>query len=327
MLRPRALSVRRLAGRLLGQDNPPPDLRNAEVGEKLDAILAKLGALEARLTQLEQFSHGGRATFMGQGLVLVKVVVGGAQIACLVPADDRLISPWFIVSGAYETDLTDHFLRTLRRDDHCLDVGANFGYFTLLFGRFCPAGRIYGIEPDGRMFRIARDNVHINGFGGTTNMLHVAACEKRRAVTLHRRVGRPGNTSIATPSEEFLKHIGEKPSETFQIPGLPVDALLERMGGRVDVMKVDVEGAEPLVLAGASRLLVTNPGVQIVLEWSPGQMRAASFDPGEFLGGLAAKGLRFYTLGSRGAPGEPISQAELLNRESLAGILITAQPR
>ncbi len=317
------LRLGRQLGRWLGLRGEAPP----EVTGLLDlarSIEARLGAMEARLARLEDFSHGSRATYMGHGLVLLKAVVHGHTIAYLVEADDRLIAPWFIASGHYETELTDFFAATLRPDDRCLDVGANFGYFTCLFARFCPQGRVIGIEADARLFTILRDNIHINGFGGHATPWQNAACESERMVQLHRRVGRSGNTSIARVPDSFTDLLGEPPSEAFSVSGVTVDGAVTRWEGRLDVMKVDVEGAEPLVFQGAATAIAANPQLQIVMEWSPGQIAHAGFGIGDFLDALAAMGLGFYGL----EPGRPVlSRDALLGLDYAAGILLTRQPR
>lgn len=310
-------------GRWLGLGAAAPP----ELGELLEltrGLQARLAAMEARLAAAEEFSHGARATFMGQGLVLLKAVIHGRTIAYLVEADDRLIAPWFIASGRYETEVTDFFAATLRQDDHCLDIGANFGYFTCLFARFCPMGRVIGIEADERLFTILRDNININGFGGHATAWRNAACESDRIVRLHRRVGRSGNTSIMRVPEEFTAFLGEPPSEEFLVSGVTVDATITRFAGRLDVMKVDVEGAEPLVFEGAAGAIAANPQLQIVMEWSPGQIAAAGFDNGAFLDALTGMGLGFYGL----APGRPVlGRDALLGLDYAAGILLSKQPR
>ncbi len=292
--------------------------------DTLQVIAQRLDTIERRLFQIEHHIQGGRSTYMGHGLVLVKTVIHGMQIAYLVEADDRLISPWFITSGQYETELTEHFVATLRPDDRCLDIGANFGFFTCLMARFCPQGKVIGVEPDPKIFAILRDNVHINGFGGHASARHAAVLDTVRPVTLHRRVGRSGNTSIARPSADFIAFLGEKPSEEFTVEGTTVDAIAAAFEGRVDVMKVDVEGAEPLVLEGTAAAIEANPGLQIVQEWSPGQMQGAGYDVGEFLDRVAALGLKPHALGRGGAA---MSRDTLLGTFYAAGILFARKPR
>ncbi len=97
----------------------------ASIAERLDRI-------EARM---ELFGHGGQAVYVGNNRVLTKIIVGGHVFAFLLEADDRLITPWLVVAGAFETPVSDFFLGEVRADSHCLDVGSNFGYFACLSRR------------------------------------------------------------------------------------------------------------------------------------------------------------------------------------------------
>jgi len=111
-------------------------------------------------------------------------------------------------------------------------------------------------------------------------------------LTLYRRVGRPGNTSIVNIDTSFTDYMAEPPVEPFEVASVRVDDLAEEFGGRVDFLKIDVEGAEPLVLSGAERVIEQNPDLNLVMEWSPGQIRAAGFDVGDFLSHIDALKLR-----------------------------------
>ncbi len=295
-------------------------LRNKR--ERLSSILAFLRPIKninSKLNYLEQQTHGSRATFVGNNRVLVKVVIKGRNIAYFVEADDLLVSPWFIITGTYETPLTDYFLRELQPDSHCLDVGSNFGYFVCLMARFCPQGRIIAVEPDENVYPLARDNIAINGFAHAT-VIHAAASDTECELTLYRRSERSANTSIVPVEEAFTTALGELPVVPFKIPGVPVDILADRLDGRVDFMKVDVEGAEPLVISGAQRTISRNPQMSIVMEWSPGQMQAAGFNIGSFIDDLRLTGLKAFDL-DRDAV-RALSYDELLNLPYRAGVVL-----
>lgn len=292
--------------------------------QKLDEISGRLHAIEHRLELMEHFSHGARATYMGEGRVLMKCVVENAQIAFLVEAHDKLLAPWFIVSGSYETDVTRYFTRALARDSHCIDVGANFGYFTCLMGRFCSEGRIIGIEADQPVYELVRDNVFINGFNTRTEVMCAAASDKKGELTLHRRATRSGNTSIANLPKSYIKAMGEPESVPFTVPAITLDELLPKLGGKVDFIKIDVEGAEPLVFRGARSLVADNPQVRIVMEWSPGQMRAAGFNIPEFLEELSGMGLSAHDIGPDNPLDlRPLSMDELAGLDYRAGVVLT----
>jgi FkbM family methyltransferase len=276
--------------------------------------------LEQKIDRLEYFSHGARGTYVGNNRVLVKAVLGGHVIAYLVEADDLLISPWFIINGQYETALTDFFLNRIKPDSHCLDVGSNFGFFACLFARLAPKGRIMAIEADRTIYKLCRDNLAINGFSEIGKAIHGAACDSNDEIVLHRRVGRSGNTSIFDAPVDFTEHMGEPPAEAFSVKGVRIDDLLDRFDGRLDFIKIDVEGAEPLAMRGAQRTIESNPQLNIVMEWSPGQIRIAGFDVRDFLQEILDKGLSFHDF-VRGKP-RPMTTDELLNTEYLSGILI-----
>lgn len=286
----------------------------------LENVAARLERIEQKLDQIEYFSHGARANYIGNNRVLTRCVVRNNVIAFILEADDRILSPWFIVSGRYEEILTNYFADHLKPDSHCIDVGTNFGYFTCLMARFCPNGRILGIEAEQNVYAVARDNIYINGFEGIASVMHAAASNSNADVTLHSRGTRSANTSIAKMPEDFIRALAEPQSQAFTVPGVRLDDLLPQMNGRVDFLKVDVEGAEPLVFQGAHEMFATNPQLRAVMEWSPGQISAAGFDLPIFLADLEAMGLSFYDIEPAGLT--RLSAHDLLNISYRAGIVL-----
>ena len=87
-------------------------------------------------------------------------------------------------------------------------------------------------------------------------------------------------------------------------------------------------GAAGTALAGsflahegwAPKTIATNPQLNIVMEWSPGQIRSAGFDVPAFLGELEGMGLRPFMIRKRGP--SPVSFGEVLNLPYEAGLLL-----
>ena len=281
--------------------------------------------LRRRVERIERESHGSRATYVGDNRVLVKAIVGGCNLAFYVEADDRLISPWFIITGAFETAITDFFLRELRPDSHCIDIGANFGWYTCLMARFCPAGRVIGVEPDAHVHRLARDNTMINGLHPIATVVQAAASGSDADVTLHRRIGRSGNTSIVAVGRDLTDYLGEPPAQPFTARGVTIDALAAQLDGRVDFIKIDVEGAEPRVLAGARETIRANRDITIVMEWSPGQIHHGGCAVADFVADLQA-----MDLDARGLEADrltPLSFAALLASPYRPAIVLRRRDR
>jgi FkbM family methyltransferase len=303
------------------------DEYTAKHGERLP--LVGLGAsgrevdpIDRRLARLEWLSHGGKAVHLGNGRVLTKVSIGSWNLGYLVEAEDLLLTPHLIIDGYHELDLTNYFIKNIRPRDHCIDVGANYGYFTCIMARWAATGKTIALEPNRKVFELLRDNIYINSLEGCASARNSAGADTAGTVTLHRRLARSGNTSIAKISDEELSSMGEPASVAFEVASLPLDALLPEFGGRVDYLKIDVEGAEPLVFRGARTLIANNTHVKIVSEWSPGQIQHAGFDIAEFTADLDALGLTAAVIATNTL--EPVTWTQLLTLPYCAGILLTS---
>jgi FkbM family methyltransferase len=159
-----------------------------------------------------------------------------------------------------------------------------------------------GIEPDPRMASLLRANVEINWITNVVRVLNHAASDRPGKLLLRRQRGYSANTTIAG-----VETASENPAvEVFEIEAIPVDSLLSQLDGRIDFLKVDVEGAEPLVFRGARETIARNPKITILMEWSPDQLRAAGFDPAEFTDQLSALSLMPAAL-QRGGEAKAIS--------------------
>lgn len=285
----------------------------------LNQARAEVARLSAQINQLHYSGgRGSRATYVGDGRLLVAVCVHDNHFAFYLQAQDRLIAPWFFASGAYETRLTNYFFRNLRPHHICIDAGANFGFFTVIMARLCHRGRVIGIEADPVMHALFRDNIAINGCDQVATALCRAVADGDRDVTLHRRHGRSGNTSIAKAGQDLTEHFNEPPSAAFSVPGITIDALSASIGP-IDFLKVDIEGAEPLAWSGMQETIARSPAIRVVMEWSPGQIRAAGLDPLAMLGDIERFGLQPSLIGDDGQP-HPVSMADVAGLDYRDGI-------
>ena len=281
-------------------------------------IAGKLGQADKVAMELPQGSPG---TYLGNNRLLVRVIVNGARIAYIVPADDLLITPWFAITGEYDTSVTNYVLRNIERTSTCIDVGANFGYFTCLMARFCTDGYVVGVEADERLFKLLRDNIAINGFMDDARAVHAAAGSGNEPMTLYRRATRSGNTSIGFMDDNFTSYLGEPPAEPFTVKGVRIDDIARDLKNPIDLMKIDVEGAEPLVLDGAAQTISASPNLRIIMEWSPGQIQHAGFDVSTFVDAIAAMSLDVDVLDNERL--ERVSYSTLKTLQYQSGVILT----
>ena len=168
-------------------------------------------------------------------------------------APDEQISRAVFVSGTYEPCTAAVLHRLLGEGDTFVDVGANIGLFTMLAARWVgPRGRVLALEPSRREFERLRHHLERNRLVHA-EAVPVAAGDRNGRAVLH--VAPAQYSGLNTIEDRFVyASTGEAYSEA--VPVARLDDLLPRHGiARVDTMKVDVEGSEHRVIAGALETL------------------------------------------------------------------------
>jgi len=161
----------------------------------------------------------------------------------LMPGD--VISDSIALAGVYELELTRRLIRLARRPGMLVDVGANLGYFSLLWTAANPGNRAVAFEASPRNVELLRKNVAMNGFEDRIDIVPMAAGSRRE-----RRYFDPG------PQDQtgWGGFCASDQKGAIEVEVVRID---ETLGGdvRIDLLKIDVEGADFLVLTGCERLL------------------------------------------------------------------------
>lgn len=156
------------------------------------------------------------------------------------------------------------FLEALGRvpeDAVCLDVGAHIGVTACLLGRRARRGRVFAFEAAPEAAAILRRNLAANGIGHA-QVVEAALSDRSGTLRFHEAANAAGAHAV-TPSFP-----GEAPP-TVSLPALTLDEWAESQPGLAPVrfIKIDVEGFEPNVLAGAARLIARDRPV-ILMEFN-----------------------------------------------------------
>ncbi|MBW6397171.1 FkbM family methyltransferase [Roseomonas sp. HJA6] len=258
--------------------------RAEQTEQHLGRIDQRLDVIEERLRQLEQAGQSSGLPYatvaqlreldnrvVAEALIRARcmvVPVDGTTALCrilgrykmYVDLRDKGFAPHLMYEGFWEYWLTEFIWRNVKPGQVALDVGANHGYYALLMADLVgPEGQVHAFEPNPRMVQLLRDTAALNGFWQSIRV-HPCAVGERAAAAVRFLA------SVAEPKNGRL--LSERDAAGTGVLEVPIISLDEALPGRVDFVKIDVEGAEELVWRGMQEVIDRNPEIQIVLEFN-----------------------------------------------------------
>jgi FkbM family methyltransferase len=187
----------------------------------------------------------------------------------LDPGD--LVARDILISGVWQPGVWQSISAGLSSGAVFLDVGAHIGYDTLKGSvRVGESGKVISFEPNPGTLKQLRENI-IASRADNVIVEPIACTDAEQFLTLYDSTseGNSGASSLSLANADEARR-GILPSYT--VKGRPIDNVVRELGlNRLDVMKVDVEGAEYLVLRGARKTLLRfHP--KLVMEVEPFQL-------------------------------------------------------
>jgi FkbM family methyltransferase len=194
-----------------------------------------------------------------------------------------------VLMGWYERDSEQCFRERIHPGSTVLDIGAHIGVHTRRFSRLAGVqGRVYAFEASPENVAVLRHNVTSTRFPNV-EIVPAAVSDRCGTATLHLSPGHSNHSLNAGYTAE---------TGTVEVPCLSIDAFCaDRSISRVDFVKVDTEGAEPLVLRGMADTIRRNSAIQLLIEFNPAALRAGGVEPARFLDFLGTLGLRYTCVG------------------------------
>lgn len=239
-----------------------------------------LARFSARFTGIHRILRRSVGPIAGR-LVFKSLAGGGLPLEIqgqkmLLAPQGRYPSP-DMVADRYELATTQLFREILDPGMVVVDIGANVGYFSLLAADLVgPAGTVYAIEPEPRNNAILRKNVDLNSYSNV-RVIEKAVSNRTGSVKLFLSALDNGSHSISDAAARGV-------AGDVEVGATTLDDLLEEEGWpKVDLVKIDVEGAEMLVLEGMSLLPRNSPSVKLVIEYCPFLLQASGVVPIDLL--------------------------------------------
>ena len=192
-----------------------------------------------------------------------------------------------LASGSYEPEEASWYARTVNPGDLVVELGANIGYFSLLLARAAgPTGRVISYEPDPDLSRILDRNATANGYTNI-DIRTAAVADRTGTMTYYRDRKNTGDNRLFTHGRD---------RDSFSVPVVTLDEDLGELDQRIDLVKMDIQGAEPLALDGMAGLLAERPPSRMLIEFWPHGILGMDRDPRGVLETLRQAGYRITKL-------------------------------
>jgi len=170
-------------------------------------------------------------------------------IVTLLPNDNFEINNCKMINESgnlFLTQITNNFeisfcKEKIQKDMNILDIGANVGYYTLhLAALVGDKGKVFAFEPDPSNFSILEKNVNLNNFRNVI-LINKAVSNSLSPTTLFQNSSNTGGHSIIKT---------ENTDKKITVETTTLDEYFKNFSGNVDLIKIDVEGAEYQVIDG-----------------------------------------------------------------------------
>ena len=190
-------------------------------------------------------------------------MLGGYRMVILPPKYNDPVSILLANNGVYETFITEEIvLKHIKKGQTVIDAGAQIGYYTVLFGKLVgPKGKVYAFEPDSRNFEILAKNIRVNKLKNV-KAAKVALADFVGTRQFFTNPMNRGASSFSSPK------VGGVLVSDVKVTTLDEFFRQTSANRKIDFLKIDVEGAEHLVLRGATSIL-EQPKLLMLLELSP----------------------------------------------------------
>jgi FkbM family methyltransferase len=227
---------------------------------------------------------------------------------------DTVVSQELIVSGKWEAYETELFKKHIKPGDIVVDIGAHIGYYTLIAARLVgDNGKVYAFEPDPKNFQILEKNVAQNGYHNVV-LVNKAVADKSGNARLFLNSENSGDHRI------FESDHGRK---SVAITTTTLDDFFTNKDNEVDLIKMDIQGAEARAFQGSTRTLAKNKHITLITEFYPKALQQSGKNAEEYLALLQENDFRLFEIDEVKRTTRPVTSKQLLISYPIASEKLT----
>lgn len=228
-----------------------------------------------------------RPAYLGDHRALCTIL---ARYKFFVDTRDIGFATHMLTDGYWEMWLTEFMARTIKDGTFVLDVGANYGYYSVLMADLIgPTGTLIAFEPNPRAAAAAKASLSVNGFGSRSTVMQAAAAQATGTAPFCIPHHEPKNAAMVPQGYSRAN------ADVIEVPTVTIDEVC-RGKPRVDFIKIDAEGGEYRIYQGMEET-IRRDRPMIILEFN-----AARSGSGELLDLIHQTYPTLRYIGSDGLP-------------------------
>lgn len=199
----------------------------------------------------------------------------------------------------YEPFTTELFEQAIQPAATVLDIGAQFGYFSLIAARKVGhGGCVYSFEPAPANFELLQRNIELNRYIDIICAVPKAVGSQHAMQKLFVYQGSDSHSMYCHPKVNV--------KNTIMVECISIDEFLGEQ--RVDVIKMDIEGNEAYALEGMKKTIARSNNLKLFIEFSPANLNRAGVKPQEYLSQLTSLGFDIKLIDERSRSLTPIQR-------------------
>jgi len=200
---------------------------------------------------------------------------------------DREDSLRLSVGEVHDPPGTELIKKEIKKGDIVLDIGANIGYFTLLFAKLVgKEGKVFAFEPDPDNFSLLEKNVKLNGYQNVI-LIRGAVSSETGKIRLY--------LSEENKADNRIYNSGDS-RRSIEVEAIRLDDYFESYEGEIDFIKMDIQGAEAKAIQGMPLLLQKNRSIKLLTEFWPFGLTKSGVEPEVYLNLLTDYHFELYDI-------------------------------
>lgn len=199
------------------------------------------------------------------------------------------LSHMLLLDGEYEKNETKFLKKIIKKGFNFVDVGSNFGYYSLLASNIVgKGGKVFSFEPDPYNFSVLQRNIATNHLDNVL-CINKAVGEKSERINFYIDADNLGRHNLIS---NWSKNV-------LTVDKISLDSFFPK-GFKIDMVKIDIEGGEELAILGMKKIIQTNSSIKLLIEFFPERIKQNNLKPNSLKLLINSLGFSIYKISDQG---------------------------